>query len=158
MCVVLFVCVDVLCPFFSDAPKRGKQPLQICSFLLFLSCLTGYPGYGYFPAAGAANGIGGGGGAVNGIGGGGAGGAGGTVVVNGGSNPGGNERNGSSQPSPATYYDYANGGAAVAAAAAAAYHHRASHHVDPASAMGNSPLLRDAYSGRSGSFTFKLLL
>ena len=139
-------------PFFYHWQRENINS-NLC-VLLF----SGYPGYGYFP--GAANGIGGGAGAVNGIGGGGgSGGGGGGAIVNGvgGNNPGGADRNGSSQPSPATFYDYTNGGAAAAAAAAAAYHHRAGH-VDPATAMGNSPLLRDAYTGRSGSFTFFFFL
>lgn len=102
---------------------------------------VGYPaGYGYFPAAapgapGPANGLAGGGGGPGGAGSGGGGGGGSA----------GGERNGN-QPSPATYYDYTNGGGP------AAYHRGAGleHQHNPAGTMGNSPLLREAYGGRSG--------
>ena len=73
----------------------------------------GYPGYGYFPTAGAAAAAANGGG--------------------GGSTPGA-ER---STPGTATYYDYNGGGS-----------FRSDQH-QPAQ-MGNSPLLREPYGGRSG--------
>lgn len=115
-------------------------PTPSSSFLcISLRCIIckGYPSYGYFPAAAA-----GAGGPANGIAGGGGGGAGGGG--GGGGNTPGGERSGS-QPSAATYYDYTNGGGP------AAFHRGPGlDQHNPAGNMGNSPLLRDAYTGRSG--------
>ena len=125
---------------------------SVCLFLLFFPiCFSyvlvffpiffqGYPSYGYFPAAAGA------GGPANGIAGGGGGGA--SNGGGGGNTPGG-ERSGS-QPSAATYYDYTNGGGP------AAFHRGPGlDQHNPAGNMGNSPLLRDAYTGRSGQLNKK---
>ena len=77
-----------------------------------------------------------------GSGGGGAGGGGG----GGGNTPGG-ERSGS-QPSATTYYDYTNGGGP------AAFHRGPGLDQHNPAGMGNSPLLRDAYTGRSGQLHY----
>lgn len=87
-------------------------------------------------------------------------GGGGGNVVNGG------ERSGSgTSAGGATYYDYSNGTATAGgggAGGAAAFHHHHHHRGDgghnPGGApMGNSPLLREAYTGRSGTLEPPLL-